>query len=810
MSLVGLNKLYTGSVKDLYEKDDSLIFHFSDRYSIYDWGQMPDLIESKGAALASMGRLLLTQIENPAFWSGWNFPSFLNEKSKNSLENSKTFARIRHAGQRTNFIAQLDDDLKPSDNGRNLQVRKVHVLRPQKTEQGYNYSAYQSKPTQTLIPLEVIFRLGLPSGSSFLKRARKNLDYVKSLGFAEIPKENDFFDFPMVEFSTKLEPGDRYLSYAEAKEISCLSDTEFNQLIETTQVIALRLYDLFHSMGLELWDGKFEFAWNNERELMLVDSIGLDELRVLLGKYHLSKEFLRQYYAGTKWQQQLDYYKSTFKENWKVQMLSDGLKPEPLNPNYRDLAKDMYLAFTNALANALGEKKVFAHAPTLRNWHDDLVQSSATSTKQNILIIGSGGREHTLAWKIAQSPNCQHVYVSPGNPGMKDNKVTTLNRSLAAENELLPFIKEKDISLVVIGPEAPLVEGLADILRKEGICVFGPSKEGALLEASKVFSKKIMAKANIPTAQYEEFTDPEQAFRFINSCNWQDGIVVKINGLASGKGVVVCNDKNEARKAIKELMIDNILDLSDTKVILEERLIGKEVSCFALVDGNSFKTIGHACDYKRIRDFDEGPNTGGMGTYSPADWLSPTENAQIEEQILTPLVGTLAQEKIDYRGVIFVGLMRTDRGMKVLEFNVRFGDPETQSLLPRIKSDFLELLNATATGKLANTAAVEFYDRSVVHIVAAAHGYPGTEGTPVQKGDLIHLEKEIEQLPETEGKVFFAGVGQGEKGLITSGGRVLGVSAFASTREEARQKAYQYIKHIRFEGMQYRGDIAKN
>lgn len=804
-----LKNIYTGSVKDIYQKDDTLIFHFTNRYSIYDWGQMPDLIEQKGEALATTARLIYTMIADPIFWHNWKLPDFVSEKIKTSLKVSKTYSQISHAGLNNHFLAQVDDDLNPSEHGQNIMVKKVDVHRPQVSASGYDYSVYKKKPTNALIPLEVIFRMGLPTGSSFPKRAAKDVEYLKTLGVTKLPQEGQFFDFPVVEFSTKLEPRDRYLSYHEAADIAGMEETELHNLIETTQILSLRLYQLFKSSGLELWDGKFEFAWDTERNLMLVDSIGLDEMRVMINNNHLSKEFLRQFYVDTNWYHQLSHYKNEFGDRWKFKMLEDGLKPRALTPEYKKLAENLYQAFVNTIAVASNEKPVFHIAMNLSEWNEK-VEQLLRRGESNVLVIGQGGREHALSWKLAESNSVKFVWVAPGNPGMVSTKVATCNIDFSNKNNLLEFISQNDIDLVVIGPEAPLVDGMADILRKDGIAVFGPSKEGALLEASKDFSKAIMRKAKIPTAEYETFEDPEAAFRFIDNCNWPDGIVIKMDGLAAGKGVVVCNNKSEARKAIKELVIDNALGLDNTRVVIEERLIGPEVSAFALIDGSTFKSIGQACDYKRIRDNDEGPNTGGMGTYSPADWLTNEDIQEIEESVFRPLVYTLQDEKIDYRGVLFVGLMKTTNGLKVLEFNVRFGDPETQSLLPRIKSDFFHLIKATANGKLESLSPIEFYDTSVVHVVAAAKGYPGTEGEPVSKGDQIHIEQDLWKLDSQIGKVFFAGVSGKKENLKTSGGRVLGVSAYGKDRESARAAAYELIKKVRFEGMQYRGDIAKN
>lgn len=762
----GLNCMYKGSVKDIYQDDKrNLYFKFSDRFSIYDWGEMPDKIPNKGKALAAMST---------------SFFKFLD------------FNQVNH-----HFL----ESTKGSDY---IKVQKVDVLKPTLVKNVYDYSEYEKRPTNTLVPLEVIFRLGLPEGSSFFKRANDS-NYLDTLSVDQVPAQGEFFKEPIIEFSTKLEPLDRYLSYTEAKHISGMTDTELKDLINLTKNLSLKLNSLFTRMDLELWDGKFEFAFHiddsGRRSFKLVDTIGLDELRVLKDGAHLSKEVLRQYYQDTTWIKQLSHYKGTFGDNWKKNMIHDGFIPNNLDKSFLDLVSEMYTAFSKDLRDTLNDIK-----PNRLDMWKEKFDKYQEQKKMNILVIGNGGREHALAWKLIQSPKTQKVFITDTKHAMLgEREIESLDLKVEKTPQFLNSLSKNSINFVVIGPEAPLVDGIADFLRANGIVVFGPGGLGAKLEESKNFSKNIMMKAGIPTADFKKFTKSDHAFRFIENTDWKDGYVIKADGLASGKGVIVTSNKEDAKKAVYGIMVNNELDLDDTTIIIEERLIGPEVSVFALIDNKTFKTIGNACDYKRIRDNDEGPNTGGMGTYSPCEWLDSNDEAFINEKVFAPLVKQLKIEKIDYNGVIFAGFMKTNTGLRVLEFNVRFGDPETQSLLPRIENDFFELLYKTATNELDTVSKIDLKPQTVVNIVCAAHGYPGTEGVAVRKDDSISVNEQMIK----NGKVFYAGVKKDKDLFKTSGGRVLGVTSWADDKNQARELAYQNIKYINFEGMQYRNDIAK-
>jgi len=751
--------IYRGSVKDiLSDKKDTILFDFSDRYSIFDWGQMPDLIENKGQALASMA------------------VSF--------------FKILEKEGIKTHYISKTGK--------KTLRVKKVNILHPIKSGNQWDYKSYKEKPTNTLVPLEVIFRKGIPNGSSFIKRNHSDT-YLSKLGLEKLPTEGETLRETIVEFSTKLEPIDRYLDYSEAQSIAGLSDQELDKLILITRKIAKVINKVCTELNLKLWDGKFEFSFDKDRNFVLVDSIGLDELRITNNKTHLSKEILRQYYKESKWLKSMHKYKTTYGDSWKEKMLEDSLSPVHLSLAYYNLIQSMYTSFASDLESLSNNKKPV----NIANWNEELEKFHMKTDLENILIIGSGGREHAIAWKLSKSTHTKRIYTTKENSEIFDNKkIRSFTTDYKDYESFINDIKNKGIRFVIVGPEAPLVYGIVDKLLDSGITVFGPKAYASKLESSKEFSKEFMQRHNIPTAKYESFNSAKAAIEFINVNKWNDQMVVKLDGLAAGKGVVVCSTKQEALIAVENLMVKNELKLEDTSIIIEEKLIGPEVSVFALIDKDTYKILGNACDYKRIRDNDQGPNTGGMGTYSPASWLEESDLKSIEEDIVKPFHQGLQIDEIEYNGVIFIGLMKTSNGLKVLEYNIRFGDPETQSLLPRIKDDFAQLLYKTATNSLHTIHSITLKDETAVHVVCAALGYPGTEGISVKKGDEITIKSELKDT-----NIFFAGAKLEDKKLITSGGRVLGVTAIGDSKIKARELAYKGINNITFKGMQYRNDI---
>ncbi|MAT13906.1 MAG: phosphoribosylamine--glycine ligase [Planctomyces sp.] len=417
-----------------------------------------------------------------------------------------------------------------------------------------------------------------------------------------------------------------------------------------------------------------------------------------------------------------------------------------------------------------------------------------------ILVVGQGGREHVLCWKLSQSPHVSRVYCAPGNAGTALD-VMNVDISATDNRRLVQFAKEEKIDLVVIGPEAPLVAGLTDDLQKAGIRVFGPSKTAAQLEGSKAFAKRIMKLAQVPTADYQAFDNLDAALSYIEDRSAMK-LVVKADGLAAGKGVVVCDTQFEATEAVRSMLAGRQFGTASDKIVIEERLVGQEASILALVDGNTIIPLETSQDHKAAYDGDKGPNTGGMGAYSPAPIVTAEMMDVIVEKILVPTVHMLRREKADFCGVLYAGLMITRQGPKVLEFNVRFGDPEAQPVLMRLKTDLATLLYLAAEQRLSELDELEWDDRPTLCVVMASAGYPGD----YEKGKVI---TGIDAANEVEGvKVFHAGtVLQGDQ-VLNDGGRVLGVTAIGDDLTNAKLRAYQAVKQIRWEGAWCRKDIA--
>lgn len=415
-----------------------------------------------------------------------------------------------------------------------------------------------------------------------------------------------------------------------------------------------------------------------------------------------------------------------------------------------------------------------------------------------VLVVGSGGREHALCWKIAQSPQLTELLAAPGNPGIAE-LCETFPVAANAVEELVALAKDRKVDLVVVGPEQPLALGLADRLEEAGIACFGPSQAATEIESSKAYAKALMARAGIPTAAFEVFEDAEKARAFARTFDGK--VAVKADGLAAGKGVIVCSSVAEADAAIDEILVRQVHGSAGAKVVIEEKLEGEEASVIALVDGERFRTLAPAQDHKRVGEGDTGPNTGGMGAYSPAPVVDDALLRRIEETVLAPAVAQLAKEGRPFRGALYAGLICTAEGPKVIEFNARLGDPETQAILPRLESDLLPALAAAAAGDLSDTE-LRFSDGAALTVILAAAGYPAG---PVRSGDRI---EGIEDASREEGVVVFqAGTRKGADGLETAGGRVLGVTATAPTLAEAKRRAYEACENIRFEGAHFRRDI---
>lgn len=415
-----------------------------------------------------------------------------------------------------------------------------------------------------------------------------------------------------------------------------------------------------------------------------------------------------------------------------------------------------------------------------------------------VLIIGSGGREHAIAYALNKSPLVSELHAIPGNPGISE--IATCHKGNVEDLEgILNFVKENNIDFTVVGPEVPLCLGLVDLLEDNGFKAFGPRKEAATLEGSKVFSKEFMVKHNIPTAKYLEVKTYIDAVNALDKFEYP--VVIKADGLAAGKGVVIAYNENEAKEALKSMMIDGSLKEAADKVILEEFLEGFECSLLCFTDGETIIPMVSSKDHKQIYDENKGPNTGGMGTVSPNPFLPENMDEIFKEEILTPFINGLKKDNLDYRGVIFIGLMIKDNKPKVLEFNVRFGDPETQSILLRLDSDLFEIMQKVSEKKL-NEVEVKWKEDHVACLVLASGGYPGS----YEKGKVITGLKDVNE----DIIVFHAGTSFKDGEVVTSGGRVLNVCALGSSLEETRRKVYDAQEKINFEGKYYRKDIGLN
>lgn len=416
-----------------------------------------------------------------------------------------------------------------------------------------------------------------------------------------------------------------------------------------------------------------------------------------------------------------------------------------------------------------------------------------------VLVVGGGGREHALTWRISKSPTCSGLYILPGNAGT-ENLGENLPGNPENPADILSAAKKVKPDLVVIGPEAPLVNGAADLLSEEGFLVFGPSKNAATIEGSKVFAKKLMLEYGVPTAKAQTFSNPEQAIEYARKS--EPPVVVKADGLCAGKGVIIARNHEEAEKAINLIMVEKKFGSAGNKVLIEEFLEGEEVSYFIVTDGREIIPLTSAQDYKRAFDGDEGPNTGGMGSYSPFPKMTPKEEESVIEKIFEPVLHALKKEGATYVGTLYGGLIKTASGYRVLEFNCRFGDPEAQVILPRIEGDFLGLLAAAAEGSLSGAPKIRISDEKALTVVLASGGYPDRYETGFEI-------QGIEDAEKTGAIVFHAGTRRENGRILTAGGRVLNVTAVAGTFKEARQKAYDAAARIHFDKMHYRKDIGR-
>lgn len=412
-----------------------------------------------------------------------------------------------------------------------------------------------------------------------------------------------------------------------------------------------------------------------------------------------------------------------------------------------------------------------------------------------VLVVGSGGREHALCWKIAQRPDTE-VYVAPGNIGMVD-VATLVNIKVDDIAGLVDFAKAEGIDLTVVGPELPLTLGIVDAFQEAGLACFGPNKAAAKLEGSKAFSKELMKKYGIPTAAFDTFTDVDKAKAFVDEIGVP--CVVKADGLAAGKGVIICMTREEADKAIEDMLTDHAFGDASATIVIEEYMVGPEVSVLAFADGKTVLPMVSAQDHKRIFDGDKGPNTGGMGAYSPAPVYTEALSAEVNKTIIEPTIAAMAAEGTPFTGILYTGLMLTEKGPRVLEYNVRFGDPETQPIMVRMKSDIVALFQACVDGKL-DEAALEWHDEAAVCVIMASGGYPANS----EKGVPIHG---LDDIAAEEAIVFHSGTAEKDGEIVTNGGRVLGVTAKDATIKGAIDKAYAAVEKINFDHMQFRRDI---
>lgn len=417
-----------------------------------------------------------------------------------------------------------------------------------------------------------------------------------------------------------------------------------------------------------------------------------------------------------------------------------------------------------------------------------------------VLIIGGGGREHAIAWTAARSPKVEKVYCAPGNAGISESAECVDIGVMDFEAQAV-FAKEHAVDLVIVGPDDPLAAGAADVLKAAGLRVFGPEKNAAILEGSKAFSKDLMKKYHIPTAGYETFDSPEAALAYLKTAPMP--IVLKADGLALGKGVLICNTREEAEEGVKALMMDRQFGSAGDRIVAEEFMTGREVSVLSFVDGKTIRIMTSAQDHKRAWDGDRGPNTGGMGTFSPSPFYTEEVDAFCREHIYQPTVDAMRAEGREFKGIIFFGLMLTDQGPKVLEYNARFGDPEAQVVLPRMKNDIIDVFQACVDGTL-DQVELEFEDNAAVCVVLASEGYPGH----YEKGCKI---TGLEKFRERDGYYAFHSGSKfdPEGNIVTNGGRVLGVTAKGKTLKEAREHAYRATEWVEFGNKYMRNDIGK-
>lgn len=793
--------LKRGSVKNLrgpLPDRNEIVFEFTDDFSVFDWGKMPDPIPGKGRALLGLAAHLFRELTHPSSWKSF----FRSREGETFLAGAPSkFSEIlpglrrelESVGMRACFRGIYDGPSGPEG----LVVERLDIHPPREIHEAgtvrYDYSEVPENSAGALIPLEVVFRHGLTDKSSFFER---NPDTPFEPGHR--------FATPLIECFTKLEPTDRFIATdAEARIVGRIDEKTRLELELRTTLLSLWLKRECALRELELIDGKFEFGLDREGRVMLADAIGPDELRLVERRrgFHidpadptkparLSKEFLREYYRDGEWFREITAMKKTtdLLPGWQKTVRADV-------PRLPAEALDRATALYRSLERRF--------------------------RPETVLLFGSGAREHAIARRLLDSPNLRTLIWAPGQdagvanlearlreetiPNGAAKRIVRWNDAAfnrANSDSLTKRAREAGVTLVVISQDADLESGAADVFRAAGFSVFGPSREAARVEWSKSFAKEVCGAAGVPTARARPAKSREEAVRIIEGLAWSatETYVVKADGLAAGKGVVLAETKETALSSLAEL------SRYGENFLIEPRIQGEESSWFAFVDGETFSLLDSARDYKRLRDGQSGPNTGGMGAVSPAPDATSELRERVRREIFAPFLGEMKKRGIRYRGLLYAGLMIDRRGgvekLNLLEFNARFGDPETQALLPRMESDLLEWLGASAEGTLVDYPRdVPFEKDFAVYVVAAAAGYPENPklGTPVHLG--------TESLADDHFR--FAGLRAEKEAWFVSGGRVLGALGRGADAERARSEAYARLESVLFDGAQIRKDIGR-
>lgn len=811
--------LYEGSVKNIrgpvWVGDvPAVVFEYSDAFSVFDWGRMPDAIPGKGQALGALMAGLYESLGQASHWSELSAHpltrAFRANASKPGLLN-EIGERLQRQGLPTHYLGVFDGvKAHPLARARELGISTHRILVREVSVKGRGTVPGLANPR--LVPLEVVFRFEAPMGSSLREREPEL--------FLKTP--NPRWDYPKIEFFTKLEPQDRHLSFSEACALSELSAQALENLAAQTAWVAQALRVRALESGLSLLDGKLEWGQTPEGEFFLVDSIGPDELRLTPSDspgVSLSKEFLRQYYRSTPWFKALSTRKknSGVNDPWKSEWLKEAppwvTTPPSLPVAWVRAAKELYQGVCELLLEAPrdGLDPLFPLLKTLQN----------LSRGHRVWVVGSGGREHALSHALLRAPEVSHLSIVPGNDAVIESlKVAfsspekTIKRVTgSSEVSTKDFIEQavsrahdEGVDLIVVGPDQALQDGWVNAAIKAGVRAFGPTREAARIEWSKAFSKSILSAAKIPTAHYALAQDREMAREKLGALpeSWK-GVVIKKDGLALGKGVFVCASVEEAQAVLAREE-----SLATGELVLEERLIGEEVSFFALCAGTDVRMLTAARDYKRLDDADQGPNTGGMGAYSPVEPFDERWSTRIRNEVFIPVLQELSRQGTPFSGVLYAGLMVDQEQYRVLEFNARFGDPEAQVILPRWDDDDVSIyqwFQASAQGSFERMPEqVPFRPNAAVLVVGASPGYPSApeRGLPVSTGDLNQKESShSKDWPP----FFWAGVTRTKSGgYETAGGRVVGALGLAPKLSEAREKAY--ARAAVWGGLHYRTDIA--